>query len=356
MMRYSNLLASKLPATPSTTPPLGQTINMMAKSSSAASSASASSAALATAPLPTAPLPTPAVTLKEQRAFLNQILYLKKGSDQPVAIQALHEEYLASNMDAKKSMVSKWISSGKNVSVLVKEEQNTLQKLEEGWLPQTWTSCREDGHQDWILSQLERVYIYIYIYIYCSFWATFPHHWLNFRLGYFCPLGLGKCCPSCCELLYWGGDPGWDQGNSREVPDAQRVKSPRAPFWSQEHWFAYEEMSKWSRQNTMSASANRESLVSKAGANPMLPELKVTGSDPVKQAASEKRIYESTKRKAAQMYKQLGKIVSDTHMHMIKHPKAKSAPVMAEFTYLEQWILQATQVLEDEEHSWAHRS
>ena len=128
MMRYSNLLASKLPATPSTTPPLGQTINMMAKSS-AASSASASSAALATAPLPTAPLPTPAVTLKEQRAFLNQILYLKKGS--AAAIQALHEEYLASNMEAKKSMVSKWISSGKNVSVLVKEEQNTLQKLEE---------------------------------------------------------------------------------------------------------------------------------------------------------------------------------------------------------------------------------
>ena len=115
-------------------------------------------------------------------------------------------------------------------------------------------------------------------------------------------------------------------------------------------------MNKWSRQNTKSASANREGLVSKVGANPMLPGLKVTGSDPVKQAASEKRIYESTKRKAAQMYKQLGKIVSDTHMHMIKHPKAKSALVMAEFTYLEQWILQATQVLENEEHSWAHRS
>ena len=55
-----------------------------------------------------------------------------------------------------------------------------------------------------------------------------------------------------------------------EVPDSQRVKNPRAPFWSQEHWFAYEEMSKWSRENTMATSANREGLVSKAGASPML--------------------------------------------------------------------------------------
>ena len=214
MMRYSNLLASKLPATPSTTPPLGQTINMMAKSSSAASSASASSAALATTPLPTAPLPTPAVTLKEQRAFLNQILYLKKGSDQPAAIQALHEEYLASNMEAKKSMVSKWISSGKNVSVLVKEEQNTLQKLEEagrvGYLKPGQVAEKMGIKIEYFPNskefkakpKRECTYIYIYIYIYCSFWATFPHHWLNFRLGYFCPLGLGKCCPSCCELLY----------------------------------------------------------------------------------------------------------------------------------------------------------
>ena len=140
------------------------------------------------------------------------------------------------------------------------------------------------------------------------------------------------------------------------VPDSQRVKNPRAPFWSQEHWFAYEEMTKWSRENSMAATANREGLVSKAGANPMLPGLKVTGSDPVKEAASEKRLYDSTKRKANQMYKQLGKIVSDTHMHLIKHPKEKSGPVMAEFSFLEQWILQATEVLEAEEHSWALRN
>ena len=67
-------------------------------------------------------------------------------------------------------------------------------------------------------------------------------------------------------------------------------------------------------------------------------------------------MYDSTKRKALQMYKQLGKIVSDTHMHLIKHPKEKSCPVLAEFSFLEQWTLQATEVLEAEEHSWALRS
>ena len=84
-MSCSNLLASKLPTTPSTTPPLGQTIDIMMANSSATSSASASSAALATA------MPTSAVTLKEQRAFLNQILYLKKAGSQPAEIQAIHD-------------------------------------------------------------------------------------------------------------------------------------------------------------------------------------------------------------------------------------------------------------------------
>ena len=45
--------------------------------------------------------------------------------------------------------------------------------------------------------------------------------------------------------------------------------------------------------------------------------------------------------KAAQI-QAIGQDVSDTHMQMIKHAKAKSAPVMAEFTYLEQWILMST--------------
>ena len=60
----------------------------------------------------------------------------------------------------------------------------------------------------------------------------------------------------------------------------------------------------------------------------------MTRTDHVKEAASEKRMYESTKRKAAQMYKQLGKIASDTHMYLVKHPKAKSGPVMAEFSFI----------------------
>ena len=124
-MSCSNLLASKLATTPSTTPPLGQTIHIMMANSPAASSASASSAALATA------VPTSAVSVKEQRAFLNQILYLKKTGNQPDEIQAIHDEYLASQLDAKKAMVAKWLGSGKNVSVLVKEEHNTRQKLEE---------------------------------------------------------------------------------------------------------------------------------------------------------------------------------------------------------------------------------
>ena len=71
-----------------------------------ANSSSAASAAVAKAPMPPSGSAGPApseispVTLKDQRAFLNQILYMKKTGDQSSAIQAIHEEYLNSQMEA----------------------------------------------------------------------------------------------------------------------------------------------------------------------------------------------------------------------------------------------------------------
>ena len=109
-------------------------------------------------------------------------------------------------MDAKKAMVAKWLGSGKNVSVLVKEEHNTKQKLEEagrvGYLKPGQVAEKMGIKIEYFPNSKEfkagskRECIYG--------WAI-------------CPFGLGKWCPLWCEsvVVVPGSDHGRDQRDPR---------------------------------------------------------------------------------------------------------------------------------------------
>ena len=62
---------------------------------------------------------------KAQKAFVNSLNFKKKTDEE---VMKLHMEYSVATADAKRDMVNKWLSTGKNMSVFMKEEVQTNQK------------------------------------------------------------------------------------------------------------------------------------------------------------------------------------------------------------------------------------